>query len=634
MSEISNEIPLMKFEGDASAPILRYDIPSPSSYEGRNYIELDIAGIFFKPETKEKPDFNELVNGFLNNNQREIDEFLTRITSSELQQLGYSTTMKSLKSVDNRIQNPTGTAPRVGVANFGNTGVIFAATPGTNVGTPGGGSVPGKDLFNDQLMLALKDTLASQDEPDRPADPEIFDIERKYNIFRARLELAIHENQFPAFYKSMGGNLKLKFVDVPAKPEPRLILIESCSLTSYPGDYGAGTTIKTFSLLPSENTEISIKTWKKSVQTKEEASSILDSFTSEKADEFERGVQSENSNQEKVEESFSYHAEAEAKASWGWGSAKVSGGVAGSSNSARESISKDVMNATETHSQKASAKREVNIDTSYSRTDETETEEVITRTIQNLNASRVLNFVFRQMNQEFHSILHLKDLRVAFFNGYPGSMKEYPLYELGELVKEFMEKEVVAANAPGVNPNLVDSGKVQVHEFLEQLLLDEYGPRRVLDYQGNFRQLIERNKIPAPEINPEKSHSYLRIIPPGENEDGSPTGRQEYVMRRAIGVEQPKDSRFVDGIILSARKLTLKTDGVIVESLLGKAPALDKYALNTQIEVLKEKELSNSKSKLGLDIIASFIENGNLEDAVNAYYKLLVPQPKEEKSSE
>ena len=36
-----NEIPMINFESDAKAPIIRYDLPSPSSYEGKNIIEIN-----------------------------------------------------------------------------------------------------------------------------------------------------------------------------------------------------------------------------------------------------------------------------------------------------------------------------------------------------------------------------------------------------------------------------------------------------------------------------------------------------------------------------------------------------------------------------------------------------------------
>ena len=47
MEEKSKNIHLMKFEGDASAPLLKYDLPSPSSYSGRNYYELTMPEGFW-----------------------------------------------------------------------------------------------------------------------------------------------------------------------------------------------------------------------------------------------------------------------------------------------------------------------------------------------------------------------------------------------------------------------------------------------------------------------------------------------------------------------------------------------------------------------------------------------------------
>jgi len=46
------EMPLMAFESDASAPILRYDVPSPSMYEGRTYVELDLPEDWFDGKEK------------------------------------------------------------------------------------------------------------------------------------------------------------------------------------------------------------------------------------------------------------------------------------------------------------------------------------------------------------------------------------------------------------------------------------------------------------------------------------------------------------------------------------------------------------------------------------------------------
>lgn len=141
-------------------------------------------------------------------------------------------------------------------------------------------------------------------------------------------------------------------------------------------------------------------------------------------------MQAEHSNQEATSSSKEYHAEAEAEveATWGWGSAraKVSGGTSGSSTAAREEFTMNVANTVGHNAARASARREVHIDTSLDVQLETGEEEAVERELANINVSRTLNVVFRQMNQEFISVLHLVDVRVAFFDGYRASRDEVP----------------------------------------------------------------------------------------------------------------------------------------------------------------------------------------------------------------
>ena len=59
--------------------------------------------------------------------------------------------------------------------------------------------------------------------------------------------------------------------------------------------------------------------------------------------------------------------------------------------------------------------------------------DAIEREIENINLSRTLNFVFRQMNQKFVTMLHLTDVRVAFFNG-DGAPAQLWLFWLAPLV--------------------------------------------------------------------------------------------------------------------------------------------------------------------------------------------------------
>ena len=209
-------------------------------------------------------------------------------------------------------------------------------------------------------------------------------------------------------------------------------------MSSYLGAYGAGRVLKTFTLLPGEKTKISVKTYTRRTTDQKAASSILDSYTEESADEFENSLSSEQSDKRSETENFEYHAEAEASASWGWGSAKVSGGVKGGTSSAREEFAKNVSNATQKHCAKASSKRDVQVNTSYEVKEETGEETAIERAIENVNLSRVLNFVFRQMNQQFITILALVDVRVAFFNGHQLAAREVALPQLDSLLEEYI----------------------------------------------------------------------------------------------------------------------------------------------------------------------------------------------------
>jgi len=216
-------------------------------------------------------------------------------------------------------------------------------------------------------------------------------------------------------YTSLSGRYKYNFITPPRAAAPQILLVEKYRLSSFLDRYGAGRTIKTYSLLPGERTSISMRSYRNEKQSAVEASSILDSYTEESAESFEDAVMQEDSATDQQEKSFEYHAEAEANASWGWGSASVSGGVSGGTNATREEFAKNVSNATQKHASSASAKRDVQINTNSEVSAESGEETSITREIQNINVSRTLNFTFRQMNQEFVTLLHLVDVRVAFF---------------------------------------------------------------------------------------------------------------------------------------------------------------------------------------------------------------------------
>lgn len=388
--------------------------------------------------------------------------------------------------------------------------------------------------------------------------------------------------------------------------EPRVSLVETYKLSNFLGDYGAGRTVQTFSLLPGEKHEISVKTYRQSETTREAATSILDGYSKETADSFGEELHSENSRRDTSEENFSYHAEAKASASWGWGSASVSGGVAGSTASSRESFAKNVSNTTKKHAAKTSAKRNVEVNTSSTSTETSGTEKSIKREIENINLSRTLNFVFRQMNQEFISLLHLVDVRLAFHNGDSRSYREFTLAELDPMLDEL------------VDPDEHDTVRDAVWEALYF----------VFDYQGEHVPAIEEHALAMENGDPLENQDGIDLLDPDTKKPPSFwrfIPRASTYMRPASdtpGLEsEARPGPTVEGIILNASTVSLATDGVIVEALLGQGEALDRYSQRLQEETAESRELSNELLRAESDrlrLAHSIVESADGSAAENA----------------
>ena len=379
---------------------------------------------------------------------------------------------------------------------------------------------------------------------------------------------------------------------------PRLYLIESVRLSSFLGNYGAGRTLRTFSLLPGEKTRISVKTFTKTEQEQKDSSSVLDSFTQESADDFKTSLDNEQSDKKKYDETFGYEVNAKASASWGWGSADVSAGVKGSTNSANEEFAKNVSNTTTSHAAKASAKRDVTINTSYEIKTESGQETSIERDIQNINVSRTLNFVFRQMNQQFITLLHLVDVRIAFWDGNSnpdGKRMEVPLPELDSLLKEYVNK----TNWKDVTDAIVNQ-LTYIYDYDDNLHQDFIEKVSVSDAAGNIKKEFWRVR---------KKNNFSKYTDPVSKIDLT-----------------------VRGIILAADDHVLRTEGVMVDAVLGQGDALDDYSHGLQDQAVKAKELENEeeqteidKNKLGIKIVTD-------DDANSAklFAEVFPPEPEEE----
>ncbi|MFF2875084.1 hypothetical protein ACFVR2_02050 [Gottfriedia sp. NPDC057991] len=534
-------------------PVLSYNVPEPTSYTGKNFIELDFIPKGKNPTDYFKPDC------FKSEANYENQEF------------------SKLKSMDQTaLKDKIATEFKSGIGNSIltnaklNTGFLKLAESPTKAL-----SIESNLSLSNGIQSISPDEVATQ--------------------IKNGLKLNVYRNMF--------GDLVHNYI--PVKPKvirPRIVLVETYKLSSFLGAYGAGRTIKTFSLLPGEKTKISVKTYHKTETSSKQASSILDSFTSESSEDFENAVSSENSTKQNESESFEYHAEAEAEASWGWGSAKVSGGVKGGSNSSREEFSKNLQNATSKHAAKASSKRDVQINTSTEVKESTGEETEIVREIENINVSRTLNFVFRQMNQEFITIQHLVDLRLAFFNGESKSKTEFTLPELDNLIDQYIVDDATKR-------------KEVKDAILNQLLF-------IKDYQDNQ--------------------------PTGLDEDGNSTGKAFIQQKNLLDLDNKpvnpyyqfskslyslyKDQTgreiLVQGIIISVKKHVMRTEGVIVDSILGQGDALDTYSHGLQDEEIRTKKLANDlkeKEMEKYEIAKSILEKSEVEKG--SIFSQLYPNP-------
>lgn len=494
---MADNVPLIQLEVGGVAPVLRYDIPEPTSYEGKNFIALTFEEDVFLPLAQEMPS----VTAFTALQAMPRDDLRAEIAKYVRTGITDEPAIRSM---------PAGPATRVsarsrpvvGAGRF-DGGPVGAAPPTTDTARPPSGDPPPPD--DDDVVDGL-----------------VSDVLNGVRLVKGVL---------------VDGTPTVDPLPVPTVPDPHLYLVESVRLTSFLGDYGAGRIVKTFSLLPGERTKISVRTFLQRETTRKAASSVLDSLTQESASDLETSVSREQSDQSKLETTKEYYAEGEASAKWGWGSAKAKAGTKGSSNAAREESVKNVASATEKHTARASAKRDVEVNTSYEETSRSEEETAIEREIENINLSRTLNFVFRQMNQQFVTMLHLTDVRVAFFNGDRASRREVPLSRLDDLLEE-----VVVAGKRAMVRDIV----------LEQL-------RGVRDLDGTPVDVV-RDVVLAP------GDSYLQFDP-----------------TLSATVTDDADREFtVPGVLLHRADLVMRTEGVIVEALLGNGAALDEYATEMQ----------------------------------------------------
>lgn len=429
-----------------------------------------------------------------------------------------------------------------------------------------------KEIINQTLKQAdsrlVADTIPSPDSPPLIQDANALNEIQLANIAAEGLQ--------PMVIERMGGfQTKMALLQRPGSIVPYFSIIEEYTTSAFLGDYGAGRTINTFSLLPAEKTTITVKTYKDSLVTKAYSENVLDSFSESSTDDLERNIENESgytdSNTSGTGETNTTTRAANVSASVKGGFLKIfsfsaSGGYqSGSSNSTTNSASatraasvRSVNNALDKHVANSNANRQVQVNTSTTETVHEGEETSTVRELVNLNKSRVLNFVFRQLLQEYITITYLSNVRFAFCNGYKDSLQVVDLEELDKLLED----------------NVLPEHKEKVRTTLLKNYCD------IVNYKDEAISFIEAKeyKIGAC-VGLSEIEKFWRI-----NRKVS----DSYLVNEVTGF-----SISVPGPILNVQKQTLKTSSVVVDALLGQGEALDCYGMKTQDAAAISEQLKN-----------------------------------------
>lgn len=551
---------LVAFDGEPGiAAKLNYNVPLPGSHTGRRILEVaDLDPEIWKEESSSAGTSWQKHLGLA-----EVDGVLELRDPALL--------------VDRWADNKIAVDPKVDPELVRETGL------GLKIATRDSGLETARDLS----VFVRGGLTASTKSPGAPAaaagtSPSASvavvggsSLEEDFNRKHSLIDQGIVELDVPTW----GGGSTTTTVDVTADPDPKLFIVQVYGISSFLGDYGVGRTVKTMTLLPGESMKISLRTWRATRESIEEAASIIDSHEQSAIDSFAESVYDETTDKATQSKEENWYVDADVKQSWGTGNASVSGGGGGEYHSGTEEFAKSVEETVVEHTAEASSARETTVTSSSESSEETEEEEVIEREIRNINVSRVLNFVFRQLNQQYLTKIHLKDVRIGFSNGQLDSWREVPLSGLRGLLQELVKEEHVDEVARQI---LTLVGTVWDHSDTPVGVLETYRMREACgaSWEG-----------PLPPT-----------CPPDETDYQAPTDALFYRFKRGP-LAQDGDDNQVAGVVLKQETVTLTTDSIIVEALLGEAPALDDYSADLQVETIREKALANEREVLAQVIV-------------------------------
>ena len=103
-----------------------------------------------------------------------------------------------------------------------------------------------------------------------------------------------------------------------------------------------------------------------------------------------------------------------------------------------------------------------------------------------------------------------------------------------------------------------------------------------------------------------------------------------YYRFRSGQLEQEDESNPVDGVLLNERQITMRTDSVVVEALLGQADALDSYAMEVQEAAAQKETLANKRENLILETLSQIDDPVKRAELAIQLVAALKPQSSED----
>lgn len=545
----NQEDPLITFEKDGVPPVLNFNLPQSTAFTTYGRIAVPVDQAYFKAFTKVIPA----------NNYFDVMQAMT----TEQAQSYFNTGTQRIKTTSGFFYEAQDNEPFM-------------------VNRVTGGHIPIiKNMGAQQAGNAIPVNVAPFNPPPT-----------------ARMADLAKQNLRPVKMPTFNNQVQvIRYVAKPPAPVPRITIVEEYTTTSYLGNYGAGRVVKTMSLMPGERTTISMRTYKDMVSTRESAQNVLDSMSTESATQLDTLMQKEQGDMtatsdtsEGSSSSFSTATDAHNSTrsfsvsasinfpfgglggGYGQSSSDASSNANGWNNAnsyghtgARQSNINTINSALDKHVQSSNSMRQININTSTSDTARSGEEDTTVREIMNYNKSRVINFIFRQLKQEYTVITALTNLKFIYSNGYPESFTVVDLNNLDNMLKDIIMDG--NPNDP-VNPHPVEYYRDQV----KCSLLQHYC--KILNFDDQYLDFLDHVTVDLGQClstwiqgcTP-KAEAYWRVKPKLTDKYIDPDSGNEITVK---------------GVILSVQKQTLQTSSVIADALLGRGEALDCFNQKAQ----------------------------------------------------